>query len=83
VQMNKRENRQKSQIGITDRNNRSNHEFIRNSMDCVKKTNPQLRAEEAGYHAFKIGISKDVMAFISASPECGLTVKEWNWAVRM
>ncbi|HHL4567244.1 TPA: ProQ/FINO family protein, partial [Escherichia coli] len=33
--------------------------------------------------AFKIGISKDVMAFISASPECGLTVKEWNCAVRM
>ncbi len=23
------------------------------------------------------------MAFISASPECGLTVKEWNCAVRM
>jgi hypothetical protein len=45
-------------------------------LDCVKKTFPQLRAEEGGYHAFKIGISKDVMAFISASPECGLTVKE-------
>ncbi|ELP2906447.1 hypothetical protein R0P26_003779 [Escherichia coli O5] len=65
------------------KNNRWNHEFIRHSLDCVKKTFPQLRAEEGGYHAFKIGISKDVMAFISASPECGLTVKEWSCAVRM
>ncbi|EOA3308228.1 hypothetical protein JAO28_10645, partial [Escherichia coli] len=33
------------------KNNRWNHEFIRHSLDCVKKTFPQLRAEEGGYHA--------------------------------
>ena len=65
------------------KNNGWSHEFIRHSLDCVKKIVPQLRAEEGGYHAFKIGISKDVMAFISSSPECGLTVKEWDCAVRM
>ncbi|EJS9685020.1 hypothetical protein N2H00_005219, partial [Escherichia coli] len=65
------------------KNNGWSHEFIRHSLDCVKKIFPQLRAEEGGYHAFKIGISKDVMAFISSSPECGLTVKEWDCAVRM
>lgn len=42
-----RNNRKKQDVRRRKKkNNRWNHEFIRHSLDCVKKTFPQLRAEE-------------------------------------
>lgn len=58
-------------------------EFINTSLEKVKTLFPLLRAEEGGFRPLKIGITGDVTDFIAQNPDAGLTLPEWQCAVRI
>ncbi|WP_227005942.1 ProQ/FINO family protein, partial [Salmonella enterica] len=49
----------------------------------VKALFPLLRAEEGGFRPLKIGITRDVIDFLAQNPGAGLTLPEWQCAVRI
>lgn len=58
-------------------------EFINTSLEKVKAFFPLLRAEEGGFRPLKIGITRDVIDFLAQNPDVGLTLPEWQCAVRI
>ncbi|EDV8697605.1 hypothetical protein B2E24_004608 [Salmonella enterica] len=58
-------------------------EFINTSLEKVKALFPLLRAEEGGFRPLKIGITRDVIDFLAQNPGAGLTLPEWQCAVRI
>lgn len=56
-------------------------EFSDQCMEKVKAIFPHLRAEGGGFLPLKVGISRDIPAWLAENPEAGLTRDEWECAV--
>ncbi|HBE2842531.1 TPA: proQ/FINO family protein [Escherichia coli] len=56
-------------------------EFTDQCMEKVKAIFPHLRAEGGGFLPLKVGISRDIPAWLAEHPEAGLTRDEWDCAV--
>ncbi|GHL84617.1 hypothetical protein ECZU36_59010 [Escherichia coli] len=50
-------------------------------MEKVKAIFPHLRAEGGGFLPLRVGISRDITAWLAEHPEAGLTRDEWDCAV--
>ncbi|HCO9034308.1 TPA: proQ/FINO family protein, partial [Escherichia coli] len=56
-------------------------EFTDQCMEKVKAIFPHLRAEGGGFLPLRVGISRDITAWLAEHPEAGLTRDEWDCAV--
>ncbi|EGA0673610.1 proQ/FINO family protein [Escherichia coli] len=56
-------------------------EFTDQCMKKVKVLFPHLRAEGGGFLPLKVGISRDIPAWMAEHPDAGLTLDEWECAV--
>ncbi|HBL7616866.1 TPA: proQ/FINO family protein [Escherichia coli] len=56
-------------------------EFTDQCMEKVKAIFPHLRAEGGGFLPLRVGISRDIPAWLAEHPEAGLTRDEWDCAV--
>lgn len=56
-------------------------EFTDQCMEKVKAIFPHLRAEGGGFLPLKVGISRDIPAWLAEHPDAGLTLDEWECAV--
>ncbi|EAP6509406.1 proQ/FINO family protein [Escherichia marmotae] len=56
-------------------------EFTDRCMEKVKAIFPHLRAEGGGFLPLRVGISRDIPAWLAEHPEAGLTRDEWDCAV--
>lgn len=55
-------------------------EFTDQCMKKVKLLFPHLRAEDGGFLPLKVGISRNIPAWLAEHPEAGLTRDEWDCA---
>lgn len=55
-------------------------EFTDQCMEKVKAIFPHLRAEGGGFLPLRVGISRDIPAWLAEHPEAGLTRDEWDCA---
>ncbi|EEJ4252279.1 proQ/FINO family protein [Salmonella enterica subsp. enterica serovar 4,[5],12:b:-] len=56
-------------------------EFTDQCVEKVKAIFPHLRAEGGGFLPLKVGISRDIPAWLAEHPDAGLTLDEWECAV--
>jgi hypothetical protein len=56
-------------------------EFTDQCMEKVKAIFPHFRAEGGGFLPLRVGISRDIPAWLAEHPEAGLTRDEWDCAV--